>query len=161
MQTRAGLIGLMIVGSFFVYCAQEGMGRNGMVPPANGDGTSDAAQTPTTLADQEFGLTFDGFLSKRLLCSSPAWDISGYRQVVVHADTSPLINLGQSGYGTYVMVKNGVAGFVASSPLPLDKAGVMVDARLGAQMKIAVEVFDQSIGTCPSGMVKATVVGWK
>jgi hypothetical protein len=155
---------LLIVGSFLVYCAQDhlggghpgaGSGGSGMVPPAAGDpGSCCALPAPTTIFDQEFVPTFNGpdGGSGNGYCETPTFDISSYRDVVIHVDPKGCSSLN-------LQYRHGIAGFLSSgSDLCYNSLTTIAhaDPHAGSQIRL---ITSSNVGSCNS--LRMTIVGWK
>jgi hypothetical protein len=168
---------LLITGSFFVYCAEDviggldgGLGRDGGALSSDGQhrdgmvGRADAQSsaggtccTPpdpppaTVVFDQVFTPSYD----RTDGCVTPAWDVSGFRTVVVHVDCSTFNS---------VQWRWGMAGFHGQS-VSCTGAGdgiLMLDPRLGHDLRITLSSTSSGFPlttTCATN--KITVMGFR
>lgn len=166
MRGRLGFVLLVVFGSFFVYCAQNAVGNmsggntsggNGMVGNADGDTCCTPPDPPpyTVLFDQTFTPTVDDGE-----CVSPAIDVAGNRTLVVHG-LRPLT--GSAVYFPIQWTFGGAAAWstqiVPTSQQLVSNAVVVLDGRLGKQLRIDYGSADQSAPQCVPRSL--TVVGYK
>jgi hypothetical protein len=178
MRDRLGIVLCILIGSFCVYCGQSVMtemshpgssptgGGTTAVGSAMGDGTCcspPAREQPTVIFDDL--VSPEPIAGHAGLCTwtTPVWDISGYRRVVIH---TPYCKFA-------AQVRNGKAGFVqgvvsqCEANDPLNRA-TTVDATLGHDLR--VNFMWDSGSVVPDGdfacggqetPIPVTVVGYK
>jgi hypothetical protein len=184
--SRLGIVVCIIAGSFFVYCGQSAMTMMGhghgdggaphdgssfvgdaMGQMGGGGGTccsAPARETPTVLFDDLVKPTPTG-TGTQCAQMSPAWDVSGYRTIILHAPSCNYV----------AQFRNGKAGFVIGATgacLPTYTNGpqiprvLQLDTLSGHELRINFSssiAADDPDGTvpCDSPPIALTVVGYR
>jgi len=156
-MSKIRMILAMIVVAFFIYCGESATNRSHSDRAASSFVKESQAQTlpaRTTIYDQQFHTVPAS--DSNDWCVTPTWDITAYKQVVVHVG-----QLDASSHGMEVQQKYGVAGFAAVQYLNTPPwSAFIVDPVNGTSLRVA-----SPRGLAPSGSPPAcdtlnvTVVG--